>query len=116
MDALAGLYHFRPQIEEAWAALLDSGNRLLACERISSGIGDSTGVPARKLAELVLKYNAVSVVLMHNHPGGSAALSKEDIDSTERIREVLRLMDAQLADHLLVADGEVYSFAANGLL
>ncbi|MBO4317880.1 MAG: hypothetical protein J5855_06365 [Mailhella sp.] len=102
--------------EQAYAAFLDAGNRLLSCERISSGIGDSTGMPSRKLAELVLKHNAVSVVLMHNHPGGTAGVSKEDIESTKRIGEILEMMDARLIDHLLVADGVVYSFAANGLL
>ena len=54
-------------------------------------------------------YNASSVVLAHNHPSGVAVPSKEDLISTEHIKNLLRNMHVNLLDHLIIADKDYIS-------
>lgn len=64
----------------------------------------------RKIIDGVLKYNAVNVVIAHNHPGGIALPSTDDINSTRALSDALRLVNAKLYDHLVVSDNEFVSF------
>jgi len=56
----------------------------------------------------------VSVVLAHNHPGGSVSASGADIEATRQIVRVFELLDIHVLDHIIVAGGKYYSFSENG--
>ena len=51
-----------------------------------------------------LKYNAVSVVLLHNHPSGDAAPSHNDIAVTDRIVQAGKILGVQVIDHIIIGD------------
>lgn len=70
----------------------------------------------RKVVECVLRYNASSVILAHNHPGGSVKPSMDDIKTTQKIVNALSTIGVAVNDHFIVAKGEYYSFAQNGML
>lgn len=91
------------------AIFLDSQHRLLAYEELFHGTINSATIHTRPLVERVLKLNAASVILAHNHPSGLSDASGEDIAVTERIRQALDLVDTRLLDHLVIGDNEVYS-------
>ncbi len=63
----------------------------------------------RKLVELVISFNAVSVVIAHNHPNGVAYPSNEDINFTLKLRDMLSNIGVYLADHIILNNDEVFS-------
>ena len=53
---------------------------------------------------------------MHNHPSGVAEPSRADEHLTQTLKSALSLVDVRVLDHLIVAGGDVLSFAERGLL
>ena len=54
---------------------------------------------------------ACGVILVHTHPSGNSTPSTADIDATRKLREALKLFDIKLMDHIIIGDGQYYSFA-----
>ena len=102
------------QEEAVYLLCLDPGGHLLKCILLSRGTETAALIPVKKLVETALRERAHSVVLAHNHPGGTAVPSREDVELTRRLYEALRLVDVQLADHLVVADNDFTSLAESG--
>ncbi len=88
--------------ERLYALMLDSEFRLITEGVISQGTSNRTGVYPREIAKMALETNAKYVILAHNHPNGYLIASKADIDTTEKIAEILASLDILLADHLIV--------------
>lgn len=88
---------------------LDAKCKLLDCREVSSGSVNSAAMPIRCIVETALAVNATSVVIAHNHTSGVALPSKEDIHSTQRLKEALASVDIFLVDHLIVADSDYVS-------
>ncbi|MBG0777139.1 MAG: DNA repair protein RadC [Desulfovibrionaceae bacterium] len=102
--------------EEFWVALVDNANRLTGWERLSRGTVDQTEVYPREIFRLALERKAAAVVLVHNHPGGAATPSQADKELTWRVQRAGRDMGISVLDHVIVAEGEHYSFKTNGLM
>lgn len=95
---------------------LDTKHRLLACEEIFRGTIDACTVHPREVLKIALARNAAAVILAHNHPSGIAEPSQADRRLTDRLREVLALVDIRVIDHLVVGADTAVSFAERGLL
>lgn len=70
--------------------------------------GDSGGadVPIREIARDVLDLDARLVLMAHNHPGGSADASQDDLAVTAKLARTLDAIGVRLVDHLILgADG-----------
>ena len=108
---MKGLEH-----EEFWVLYLNRANRLISKERLSSGGQDSTVIDKRIVLRKAIEKKASSVILVHNHPSGSAHPSPEDIRQTRDIGKVLSSCDLQLIDHVVIAGNGYYSFADEELV
>ncbi|MDP4152262.1 MAG: DNA repair protein RadC [Bacillota bacterium] len=95
---------------------LDNKRKVLFCDTIFEGTVNSTDINIRKIVETVIRFNASAVAIAHNHPGGIALPSAEDIATTRKIQEVLDLMNVKLIDHIIVADNDTISFAESHFL
>lgn len=105
------------QTVEIFAALfLDTQNKLIAAEELFRGTLAQTSVYPREVVKAALRHNAASLVLTHNHPGGTAEPSAADRALTSALRDALALIDVRVVDHLIVTRRVVYSFAEHGLL
>ena len=62
-----------------------------------------------------LRHQAVSLILVHNHPSGDPEPSLEDIRLTKRIREAGELLDIRLLDHIIIGDNSYVSLKERGL-
>lgn len=100
--------------EKVYLLCLDSKAGVICCREIEEGSVCSANVPIRKIMEIVLALNAVSVVLAHNHPGGLPYPSADDIVTTRRLAVALDGIDVLLADHIIFADGDYVSLAQAG--
>ncbi len=56
-----------------------------------------------------LQKNAVSIILLHNHPSGDPTPSKEDLLTTRRVREAGALIGIELLDHIIIGDNCYFS-------
>jgi DNA repair protein RadC len=103
-------FHFGLMREEYVAALfLDNGNRVLNTEIISEGTVNQCAVYPRTVIELALKRGAASIILAHNHPGGSTTPSEADWDITKRLFDIGKLLEIPLLDHIIIAKETAFS-------
>ena len=95
---------------------LDTQHRVIAIEELFRGTLSQTAVYPREVVKESLARNAAAVVLVHNHPSGSAEPSRADEFLTTTLRRALALVDVRVLDHLVVTRTSVTSFAELGLL
>ena len=108
---LANLQH-----EECWALYLASSGRVIERMRVSQGGVQATVVDCKLIIKRAVELLATQLVLVHNHPSGSAEPSRQDMELTERVSEAARLFDMRLLDHVIISAGVRYSFRAHGLI
>jgi DNA repair protein RadC len=95
---------------------LDNRHRLIETCEMFRGTIDGASVHPREVVKEALKHNAAAVILAHNHPSGVAEPSQADELITHRLKDALGLVDIRIVDHLIVAGGDVISFAEWGLI
>jgi DNA repair protein RadC len=98
------------------ALFLDAQNRLIVADELFRGSLTQTSVYPREVVKRALAVNAGGVIFAHNHPSGVAEPSRSDELLTTSLRQALTLVDVRVLDHLIVAGGDVLSFAERGLL
>lgn len=98
------------------ALFLDAQNRLIVADELFRGTLSQTSVYPREVVKRALAVNAGAVIFAHNHPSGVAEPSRSDELLTTSLRQALALVDVRVLDHLIVAGGDVLSFAERGLL
>ena len=76
--------------EEVWVLLLNSSSKLIRKVRISCGGINSAPVDIRVAMKQVLYYNAVSFIMVHNHPSGACTPSTADNRLTEAMKKPLK--------------------------
>ena len=99
--------------EEIWAAFVDNQNRLLCWEQAARGTVDATALHPRNLMERALALKASGLLLVHNHPGGSALPSSLDLDLTGRVKNAADTLGIRFLDHVIVTEADCYSILAN---
>lgn len=95
---------------------LDSQHRLIADETLFAGTLGEAVVYPREIIKKALALDASAVILAHNHPSGGLQPSRSDLEVTKNIKQGLTLIDVRLLDHMIVGEGEVLSFAEQGLI
>lgn len=102
--------------EEFWIILLNNSNKIIQKFALSKGGITGTMVDLRLLFKNALAFNAVSVILAHNHPSGKLAPSEADLSITKKIKSGASTLDLKLLDHLIITEKSYYSFADEGVL
>lgn len=96
--------------------MLNSKSRLIGESDISKGTVNASLITPRELFIEALQKNAVSIIILHNHPSGDPTPSREDILVTERIRQAGDLIGIELLDHIVIGNNCYISFSEQGLL
>lgn len=102
--------------EVAYLICLDAKQRLINTVLVCRGNVNAAAVSLRGVIEGAARSRAVSCILTHNHPGGAAAPSFEDIETTKRIMLSLGEMGITLLDHIIVAEEGVRSLEQGGIM
>jgi DNA repair protein RadC len=89
-------------VERVYLLLFDNGMKMLDCVLLDEGTVNQANINARKIMEHAIKKNASSVMLAHNHPGGVAIPSSEDIATTHFLYNTLQSIGLTLIDHVIV--------------
>jgi DNA repair protein RadC len=95
---------------------LDSRHRVIAFEPLFNGTINGASVHPREVVKKVLAHNAAAVIFAHNHPSGVPEPSQADIQLTNRLKDILNVIDVRTLDHFVIGAGEAVSFAERGLV
>ena len=112
--AVSILSHYN--YERFYILCLDSRKRLIHTCMISEGTVDESVVHPRLVVEAALKYQATSVILMHNHPGGTWMPSFSDVSLTTKMVKILHEIGIEVEEHINVAKNQYYRFLEHGYL
>ncbi len=96
--------------------LLDGKNHFLGEQMLSRGTVNSTLITPREVFMEALKFHAVSVILVHNHPSGDPTPSECDKKITERIYRSGEILGVKLLDHVVIGDQRYISFKEQGMM
>ena len=91
------------QKEHFLAMFLDIRNRILALSTISVGSLTASIAHPREVFREAIRYSAAGVILVHNHPSGDPAPSREDIQLTKQMMKAGEIMGIPVLDHVVVA-------------
>ena len=109
-------YKLRDKQSEVFACLfLDSGHRILAFKEMFRGSINKATVHPREVIKEALQLNAAAVIFAHNHPSGDSTPSDQDIELTHTLKDILKVIDVRVLDHLVIGE-EVTAFSDLGLL
>lgn len=102
--------------EQLHVMFLNSKNALIKEMLLSKGTVNASLVSPREIFMLALRYQAVNIILIHNHPSGDPTPSQEDFNMTRRVSESGALIGISLLDHIIIGDNSYCSFKKEGML
>lgn len=96
--------------------LLDTKNRVINVENITTGTLNASLVHPREVFVKAIKQHAAAIILVHNHPSGDPEPSQEDKSITKRLVEAGELLGISVLDHIIIGRGEFLSFKQEKLI
>jgi DNA repair protein RadC len=95
---------------------INRGDALVGITEHSNGKAGRVDFPVRRIVADALAFDAVTIVLSHNHPGGDPQPSRADIVATNYLVRTVAAIGIRVHDHVVTGDGRSFSFRAAGLL
>lgn len=102
--------------ESFFILLMNRANKVTGYAKISQGGVCGTIVDKKILLKYIVDSLASGVIIAHNHPSGTLSPSDADIKITKEVKELCKLVDSTLLDHVILTAESFYSFADNGNL
>lgn len=90
--------------------ILDSKLNLIIHEDVSIGTANASIAHPRDIFKKAIIHNAVSIILVHNHPSGDPRPSMQDYDLTEKVKQSGEILGIKLQDHIIIGKNKYYSF------
>ncbi len=91
--------------ERLWVICLNARNQVLQIDRLYDGTVRDCHVRVAEVFRSAIRYSATSIMLAHNHHGGSSTPSPEDLIITRLIRQAGQQLEIELLDHLILGHG-----------
>ena len=101
--------------EEFWVLFLNNSNKVIHKAQLSKGGMTGTVVDTRIIFKTALEYNAISLILTHNHPSGKLVASESDKEITRKLQLAGKQMDIMILDHVIITESSYFSFADEGI-
>ena len=111
--------HMEEEAEEHLVTLcLNAAGRITGILESCGGAFDAVQFAPRDILRKALMLNAVSIIVAHNHPGGTTAPSKEDLDATENLKKACQVLGVNLLDHFIISgiSGDYTSLREEGCM
>lgn len=102
--------------EKVVLVLLNSKNKVIKEIELSKGTVNASLISPREVFIYALRYDAVNIALIHNHPSGNPEPSSADILVTNRVRDTGKLIGIELIDHIIIGDNKFTSLRESGMM
>ena len=96
--------------EHLVALYLNTQNQIIHQQTIFIGSATRSIAEPREILHYAIKHMATSLILVHNHPSGAVAPSRNDDQVTKLVKEACDLMGIVLLDHLIVSHSNYFSY------
>ena len=96
--------------EHLVALYLNTQNQIIHQQTIFIGSATRSIAEPREILHYAIKHMATSLILVHNHPSGAVAPSRNDDLVTKLVKEACELMGIVLLDHLIVSHSNYFSY------
>jgi DNA repair protein RadC len=93
---------------------LNSNNRIIDISDAATGTVNHALPIVREIIHTALQKFAAAIICVHNHPSANIAPSPEDKKFTQELAAAGKLMGIKLLDHIIIGDGNFFSFADEG--
>jgi DNA repair protein RadC len=90
--------------EKLLVILLNNQNKIIKIKTIAAGSETNINISCKKILFEAIREMAPKMILAHNHPSGDPKPSKLDIEFTNKMRYLSKLMDIELLDHIVVSE------------
>lgn len=99
--------------EQFVVILLNNKNKVIGTEVVSEGSLSSSIVHPREVFAPAILHHAAAIMVAHNHPSGDPKPSIEDEEVTRQLLRSGKVLGIPLIDHVIIGDGNYYSFLEN---
>ena len=96
--------------EYVYIIAVNAKNKVLGISEISHGDETSSMISNKAIMSRLLLMNACRFFLIHNHPSGNFAPSRQDADITEKLKKASDIMQIEMLDHVIISTEGYYSF------
>jgi DNA repair protein RadC len=112
------LYHALRELkrEQFKVIFMDTKNQVIEERTLFEGTVDSSAVYPREVIRDALRYDASSLIFVHNHPSGDPEPSACDREITRDLVFAANLMQIKVLDHIIIGNNRYFSFADRGLI
>ena len=112
---LVGMEMAALEQEQLRIVLLDTKNHVLAVKMLYQGTVNSANTRTAEIFRDAVRHNAVSIVLIHNHPTGDPTPSSADVTVTLNVVQSGEVLNIKVLDHLIIGQGRHVSMKRLGL-
>ncbi len=95
---------------------LDGASHIINTRTVFIGTLNQSLVHPREVFADAIADRAAGIIIAHNHPSGTLEASRADLQITQRLKEVSKLVGIELLDHVILSKHGYYSFSDEGLL
>ena len=95
---------------------LDGASHIINTRTVFIGTLNQSLVHPREVFSDAIADRAAGIIIAHNHPSGTLEASRADVQITQRLKEVSKLVGIELLDHVILSKQGYYSFSDEGLL
>ena len=87
--------------------ILNIKNIILKIIDVSTGGTNFAILEPKNVLIEPIKMQAPKIILVHNHPSGNPMPSREDYETTEKIKICSKIMGIELLDHIVIGDRNI---------
>lgn len=114
-DVLPLISHFADRKQEHFICISVNGaSEVITTRVVSVGLVNKTQVHPREVFADPITDRASTIIVAHNHPVGALTPSKEDIETTRRLKAAGETLGIRLLDHIIFNQKGYYSFLEHG--
>jgi DNA repair protein RadC len=92
----------REKREQFVTLALDTRNHLVKVSSISVGTLDASLIHPREVFREAIQASAAGVIIAHNHPSGHLEPSEEDLEATQNLIAVGKIIGIHVIDHVII--------------
>ncbi len=99
--------------EYFYSVYLDNQKNVIEDKLLFIGTINYSLVHPREIFKEAYLLGASAIICIHNHPGGNPFPSKQDIEVTNNLIEVGKILGVKVVDHIIICKEKYYSFLEN---
>lgn len=116
-DVSDELQQYRDKKQEHFLSItLDGASHIINTRVVFIGTLNQSIVHPREVFADAIADRAAGIIVAHNHPSGTLEASSADLQITQRLKDVSKLIGIELLDHVILTRDGFYSFSDEGLL